>query len=50
MNPGSQHFVEAKPALPLATHIRLHIYPDGGVARLRVYGEVQRDWSRVKPR
>jgi allantoicase len=49
LNPGSQHFVEAKPALPLATHIRLHIYPDGGVARLRVYGEVQRDWSRVKP-
>ncbi len=49
LNPGSQHFVEAKPSLPLATHIRLHIYPDGGVARLRVYGEVQRDWSRVKP-
>ncbi|MBK9177517.1 MAG: allantoicase [Flavobacteriales bacterium] len=49
LNPGSQHFVEAKSALPLATHVRLHIYPDGGVARLRVYGEVQRDWSRVKP-
>jgi allantoicase len=25
------------------THIRLHIYPDGGVARLRVYGEPQID-------
>ena len=49
LNPGSHHFVEATPALPLATHIRLHIYPDGGVARLRVYGEVQRDWSRVRP-
>jgi allantoicase len=47
LNPGSQHFVEAKPALPLATHIRLHIYPDGGVARLRVYGEVKRDWSQA---
>ncbi len=23
---------------PRATHVRLHIYPDGGVARLRVYG------------
>ncbi len=23
------------------THIRLNIFPDGGVARLRVYGEVQ---------
>ncbi|MFN8245983.1 MAG: allantoicase [Ferruginibacter sp.] len=31
------------------THIRLHIYPDGGVARLRVYGEVIKDWSRVEP-
>ena len=31
------------------THIKLHIYPDGGVARLRVYGEVQRDWNTVKP-
>jgi len=26
-----------------ATHIRFHIYPDGGVARLRVYGEVVAD-------
>jgi allantoicase len=30
---------------PLAfTHLRFHIYPDGGVARLRVYGEVIPDW------
>ncbi|WP_417624377.1 allantoicase [Paremcibacter congregatus] len=27
------------------THIRLHIYPDGGVARLRVYGEIEVDWT-----
>ncbi len=27
------------------THLRLHIYPDGGVARLRVWGEVDRIWS-----
>ena len=26
------------------THVRLHIYPDGGVARLRVHGEVIPDW------
>jgi allantoicase len=25
------------------THLRLHIYPDGGVARLKVYGEVQKN-------
>jgi allantoicase len=29
------------------THLRLNIYPDGGVARLRVYGEVVVDWSRT---
>lgn len=27
------------------THLRFNIYPDGGVARLRVYGEVIPDWS-----
>ena len=26
------------------THLRLKIYPDGGVARLRVHGEVSPDW------
>ncbi|MBU1374993.1 MAG: allantoicase [Alphaproteobacteria bacterium] len=30
-----------------ATHVRLHIYPDGGVARLRVWGRVDPDWSTV---
>jgi allantoicase len=30
------------------THLRLKIYPDGGVARLRVYGEVVPDWSALK--
>lgn len=29
--------------------LRLHIYPDGGVARLRVYGRVEKDWSQVSP-
>src|SRR4051812_15392007 len=30
------------------THVRLNIFPDGGVARLRVYGVVVPDWSKVK--
>ncbi|HZS08403.1 MAG TPA: allantoicase [Blastocatellia bacterium] len=30
-----------------ATHLRFKIYPDGGVARLRVYGEVTPDWERL---
>src|SRR6516165_6748235 len=29
------------------THVRLNIFPDGGVARLRVMGEVLPDWSRI---
>lgn len=31
------------------THLRLNIFPDGGVARLRIYGEVRPDWSRFDP-
>lgn len=30
------------------THIRLNIYPDGGVARLRLYGDVAPDWNSLK--
>jgi len=29
------------------THLRFHIYPDGGVARLRVHGEIVPDWHRA---
>ena len=29
------------------THVKLHIYPDGGVARLRVYGRVVPDAERL---
>lgn len=32
------------------THLRLKIYPDGGVARLRVYGEVVPDWAALARR
>jgi len=31
-----------------ATHVRLRIFPDGGVARLRVYGDVQPDWHSLQ--
>jgi allantoicase len=39
LDAGSQNFYESN-SNEIFTHIRLHIYPDGGVARLRVYGEV----------
>ncbi|XDV42269.1 hypothetical protein PO909_010969 [Leuciscus waleckii] len=29
------------------THIRLNMYPDGGIARLKVYGIGKKDWSTV---
>ncbi len=31
------------------SHVRLNIYPDGGVARLRVYGQVHCDWQSRDP-
>ncbi len=47
LNPGSQNFFEINNQT-VFTHVRLNIYPDGGVARLKVYGEVYKDWSSVK--
>ncbi len=47
LNPGSQNFYACTDR-NLYSHIKLHIYPDGGVARLKVYGEVQKDWKKVK--
>ena len=33
-----------------ASHVRLRIFPDGGVARLRIHGEVVPDWNRLRQR
>ena len=30
------------------THLRLNIFPDGGIARLRIYGEVRPDFSQIE--
>lgn len=46
LEPGSQNMYEIDDR-NIYTHLRLHIYPDGGVARLKVYGEVEKDWSTV---
>lgn len=48
LDPGSENFFESN-INDLFTHIRLHIYPDGGVARLRVYGEVFKNWDAIAP-
>ena len=46
LDAGSQNFYTSN-SNELFTHLRLHIYPDGGIARLRVYGEVFKDWNAV---
>lgn len=48
LDAGSQNFYEISDK-QIFTHIRLHIYPDGGVARFRVYGEVYKKWDLVLP-
>lgn len=50
--PKSQLAGDSRNLFPLApgeriTHLRLKIYPDGGVARLRVHGEVAPDWQAL---
>ena len=57
-----QAFAELLPRAPLAghtenqipiergaraTHVRFKIYPDGGVARLRIWGDARPDWRRI---
>lgn len=46
LDAGSQNFYECNSG-EIFTHLRLHIYPDGGVARFRVYGEVFKNWDAV---
>ncbi|MBS1533990.1 MAG: allantoicase [Bacteroidetes bacterium] len=46
LDPGSQNFYACQDDA-IYTHLRLHIYPDGGVARFRVYGEVFKNWEEV---
>ena len=56
----NQKWIEILPPVPLKgnshhlhkleierswTHIRLNIYPDGGIARLRVYGDLIPNWD-----
>ena len=47
LDAGSHNFYECKTET-VFSHLRLHIYPDGGVARFRVYGEVFKNWEEIK--
>lgn len=44
---GDRHNLFEIPVDRAVTHVRLHIYPDGGVARLRIFGEFRIDWARL---
>ncbi|MEV4123508.1 allantoicase [Nocardia sp. NPDC049707] len=39
LQPDARHFFQIAADAPV-THVRLDVYPDGGVARLRVHGEI----------
>ena len=50
LGPDEHHFLQVADAAMrqrVWTHLRVHIYPDGGIARLRAYGEAHFDWSKV---
>ncbi|KAJ1958074.1 Allantoicase [Dipsacomyces acuminosporus] len=40
MNPTSHHYFVYEAPTKVYTHLRVNNYPDGGIARLRVYGQV----------
>jgi allantoicase len=42
LQPDTRHFIRVRGEDPV-THVRLDVYPDGGLARLRVHGEVDDD-------
>jgi allantoicase len=44
---GDQHNFFELQSGGIWTHLKLNIYPDGGVARFRVYGGVYRDWAHA---
>jgi allantoicase len=48
LRPGSQNLFAARPN-ERVTHVRLNIFPDGGVARLRVFGRISPDWTVPEP-
>ncbi|KAJ1974130.1 Allantoicase [Dimargaris verticillata] len=47
LGPSSRHLLALwNPPTTPVNYVRLNIYPDGGVARFRVYGTVKPNWSQ----
>jgi allantoicase len=49
IGPDAHHFVAIDHAYPV-NWLKLHIYPDGGIARLRIYGQPVPQWHAGDPR
>ena len=50
LGPSAHHFFEVHEVAAndrVWTHLRMHIFPDGGVARLRAWGHAHFDWAKV---
>lgn len=47
LNPDAHHYIPVSDADPV-NWLRLQIFPDGGVARLRVHGIPTREWSAAE--
>lgn len=45
---NAHHLIPVADARPY-THVRVNIYPDGGIARLRVYGQILQNWDLIDP-
>ena len=48
LNGNSHHYLDITSNRKVS-HLRINIYPDGGIARLRVFGRPAVDWEQVKP-
>jgi allantoicase len=44
---GDSHHFQDIDCDSIITHLRVNIFPDGGIARLRVYGEVRPDYLQI---
>ncbi len=45
---GNHRHVLTPARVAPCSHLRLHIYPDGGIARFRAYGTPVVDWARLR--
>ena len=48
LSPNQHHYFEI-PVTTKMNHLKVTIFPDGGIARLKVYGDAEIDWTAVNP-